>query len=137
MTTEQGLYAQLVMLSRMDLKSVAVNKNKNEATFKLQGQYEISQSWFDLEFYWTEVNFSTSEPNLYKKTFQIHNGTQDTNTLKLFQVTIGNSKCVESFKFHNDAPILKYHQMSLNSYCYSSLASVFVVIKQIKTNNYI
>ena len=32
------------------------------------------------------------------------------NTFKTFQVPIGNAKCVESFKFQNDAPILKYCQ---------------------------
>ena len=42
---------------------------------------------------------------------------------------------METFKFHNDAPILKYCQKSLNSCCFSSLASAFVSIKQIKAAN--
>ena len=70
-----------------------------------------------------------------KKLFQIHDNTQDTNTFKSFQVPIGNEKCVESFNFNNDAPILKYCQKSLNSCCFSSLASDFVSIKQIKATN--
>ena len=44
---------------------------------------------FDIEFDWIEVNFITHEPDLYKKTFQIHDNTQDTNKFKLLQVPIG------------------------------------------------
>ena len=57
-------------------------------------------------------------PDFYKKLFQGHDDTQDINTFKSFQVTIGNAKCVESFKFRNDAPVVKYFQKSLNS-CFS------------------
>ena len=39
---------------------------------------------------------------------------------------------MESFKFHNDAPILNNCQNSLISCYLSSLASAFVIIKQIK-----
>ena len=35
---EQVLYAQVVKISRNDLKFTAANKNKNEAKFKFQGQ---------------------------------------------------------------------------------------------------
>ena len=96
---EQVLYAQVFMISRKDLKLIAENKNKNEAKFNFQGQSARSQHWFDLGFDWIEVNFSTNEPYLYKKLFQSHDNTQDTNTLKLFQVSIGNSKCVENSSF--------------------------------------
>ena len=44
---------------------------------------------------------------------------------------------MESFKFQNDAPILKYCQKSLNSCCFSSLASAFSIINQNKADNYI
>ena len=36
MATEQGLYAQVIMLRLQDLKCFATDKNKNEATFNLQ-----------------------------------------------------------------------------------------------------
>ena len=117
------------------MKFVAADKIKNEAKLKFQGQSSISQRWFDLEFGWIEVNFSTREPDFYKKLFQSHDDTQDTNKFKSFQVPIGNAKFVESFKFHNDAPILKYFQKSLKSCCFSSLASEFSSIKQIKASN--
>ena len=97
MATEQGLYEQVVKLRQKDLKFIAANKNKNEAKVKFQGQFARSQSWFDLEFDCIEVNFSTHDPDFYKKTFQSHDDTQDTNAFKLFQVPIGNSKCVENF----------------------------------------
>ena len=35
---EQGLYVQVVMLCRNNLKFTKTNKNKNEAKFKFQGQ---------------------------------------------------------------------------------------------------
>ena len=66
---EQGLYAQVVMICRRDLKITEENKNKNEATFKFQGQSAISQRWFDIYFDRVEVNFSTCEPDLYRKIF--------------------------------------------------------------------
>ena len=110
-------------------------KNKNEAKFKLQCQSARSQNWFDLDFDWIEVNFSTHEPDLYNNCFQSHENIQDINTFKFFQVPIGNSNCVEKFKFYNDAPILKYYQKSLNRCCFSSLAPDFVGIEQIKSSN--
>ena len=48
---------------------------------------------------------------------------------------IGNVKSVESFQFKNDAPILKYCQKTLNSCCFSSLASAFASIKHFKAAN--
>ena len=77
------------------MKLVETYKNKNEAKFKFQGQSARSQRWFDLELDWIEVNFSTREPGFYKKLFQSHNDTQDINTLRNFQVPIGNAKFVE------------------------------------------
>ena len=107
---EQGLYAQVVKIRRKDMIFFATDKNKNEAKFKFQGQSTRSQRWFDLDLYWIEVNFSTREPDFYKKLFQSHDDTQDINTFRFFQVPIGNAKCVESLKFQNDDPILKYCQ---------------------------
>ena len=42
---------------------------------------------------------------------------------------------METFQFHNDAPILNYCQMSRNSSGFSGLASAFVRIKQTKFAN--
>ena len=69
MTMEQGLYAQVVKISRKYLKFVAENKNKNEAKFKFQGQYARSQCWFYLDFDWIEVNFITHGTDFYKRLF--------------------------------------------------------------------
>ena len=65
MATEQGLYSQVVMLRWKDLIFNDANKNKNEAKFNFQVQSARSQRWFDLDFDWIEVNFSTHEPDLY------------------------------------------------------------------------
>ena len=51
------------------------------------------------------------------------------------QSPIGNSKCVENFKFYNDAPMLKYCHKSLNSCCLISLAQAFDSIEQTKAAN--
>ena len=64
---EQGLQAQVVMLSQKDLKFIAANKNKNEAKFKFQGQSVRSKRWFDLDLDLIEVNFITRQPDFYKK----------------------------------------------------------------------
>ena len=50
METEQGLYAQVIIIRQKYLKCFATNKNKNEAKFKFQGQSARSQRWFDLDF---------------------------------------------------------------------------------------
>ena len=70
----------MLNLRRKDLKFIADNKNKNEAKFKFQGLSVRSQHWFYLDFYSTEVNFSTHDPNFYKKLFQIHDNTQDSSS---------------------------------------------------------
>ena len=70
----------MIILHQKDLKFVVTDKNKNEAKFKFQGQSVRSQRWFDLEFDLIAVNVCTYEPDFYKKRFQIHDYTQDTNT---------------------------------------------------------
>ena len=87
---EQILFSQVIRIRRNDLKFVAIDKNKNEAKFKFQDQSARSQKWFDLDLDCIEINFSTREPDLYKKLFQSHDDTQDNNTFKTFQVPIGN-----------------------------------------------
>ena len=72
---EQVLYAHVVMLLQKDLKITEENKNKNEYKFKFQGQSARSQCWFDIDFDWIKENFSTREPDLYKKMFQRHDET--------------------------------------------------------------
>ena len=133
MVIEQGLYAQVVMICRKYLKITEANKDKNEDKFKFQGQSARSQRWCDLDFDWVEENFSTREPDLYRKIYQIYDKTQDTNKFKMFEVPIGNKKCVEKMNFCSKAPMLKYRQNSSNSCCFSSLASAFDSINQTKS----
>ena len=104
MAMKQGLYAQVVMLHQKDLIFTEANKNKNEVKFKFHSQYTRSQCWFDIDFDWIEVSFSTREPDFYKKLCQSHENTQATNTFKWFQVPTGNSKCVETFKIWQWCP---------------------------------
>ena len=67
MAMEQSLYAQVIKLSRKDLKFVATDRNKNEATFKFQEQLARSKRWFDIDLDCIKINFSTCEPDFYKK----------------------------------------------------------------------
>ena len=60
----------MVKLRLNDLKLIAANKNKNEAKFKFQGLSEISQRWFDIEFDFIEISFSTREPDFHENIFQ-------------------------------------------------------------------
>ena len=99
MSMEQGLCAQVVMLRQNNLKITAANKNKNDEKFKFQGQSARSQRWFDLDFGWIKVNFITHEPDLYRRIFQSRDNTQDTNTSKIFQTPMGNSKSVKTLSF--------------------------------------
>ena len=134
---KQGLYAQVVMLHLKYLKTTEANINKNDDKFKFQGQSARSHCWFDIDFHWIPENFITHKPDLYKKIYQRHEETQDTNKFKMFEVPIGNTKCVEETKFQSMALMLKYRQNSLNSCCFSSLASAFDSINQTKASNYI
>ena len=93
------------------------------------------QSWFDLDFDWIKERFSTCEPDFYMEIYQRYDKTEVTNTFKIFEVPNGNRKCLEEMKFHNAAPMLKYSQNSLNSCCFSSLASSFYSINQTKADN--
>ena len=79
-------------------------------------------------------HFSTHEPFLIE-TFQSHDETKDTHTFKIFQFSIGNSKCMVIIKFCNDAPMLNYCQKFLNSCCFSSLASYLTTIEQTNAVN--
>ena len=95
MAMEQSLYAQVIKFRRKDLIFDAADKNKNESKFKFQGQSARSQLWVDLNLDWIEMNFSTREPDFYKKLFQSHDNEQDTNKFKTFQDPIGNEKFVK------------------------------------------
>ena len=94
MATEQVLYAQVIMLYRKDLELIATDEIKNEAKLKFQGQSARSQRWFDLDFDWIEVNFSTRELCLYNKLFQSHVDTQYTNTFCISYWNLKAFKCI-------------------------------------------
>ena len=89
---EQSLYAQVIKFRRKDLKFDAADENKNESKFKFQGQSGRSRLWFDLDLDWININFSTREPDFYKKLFQSHNNEQD-----IQNISSSNWKC-KSYK---------------------------------------
>ena len=73
--------------------------------------------------------------NLIRKIFQSHDKTQDTYTFKMFEVLIGRFKLCGKIKFHSKAPMLKYHQNSFDSFCFSGLFSAFSSINQTESLN--
>ena len=64
---EQSLYAQVIKFRHKDLKFDVADKNKNSSKFKFQGQSARSRYWFDLDLDCIDINFSTREPDFYKK----------------------------------------------------------------------
>ena len=116
MAMEQSSYAQVIKFRRKDLKFDAADKNKNGSKFKFQGQSGRSKLCFDLDLDLIDINFSTREPDFYKKLFQNHDNEQETDSFRIFQVPIGNAKVVKLFFFHKYAPILSYRQKSLNNH---------------------
>ena len=61
-------------------------KNKTESKFKFQGQSARSKLCFDIDLDWIDINFSTREPDFYKKLFQSHDDKQDDITFKTFTI---------------------------------------------------
>ena len=110
METEQGIYAQVVMLCQNYLKTTEENMNKNEDKLKFQGQSARSHCWFDIDYEQIEETFSTREPGIYQIIYRSRDETQNKNTFKMFVVSIVNAQNVEEMNFNTDAPILKYHQ---------------------------
>ena len=47
------------------------------------------------------------------------------NIFGIFGVTIGNAKLTKKVQLHPAAPVIKYHQKTYNSCCFSSLPSDF------------
>ena len=51
-----------------------------------------SQLWFDLDLDWIDKNFTTHEPDFYKKLFQSHENKQDEDTFKNFKFQLEMQK---------------------------------------------
>ena len=92
MAIEQSLYAQVIKFWRKGFIFDAADKNKTESKFKFQGQSARSQIWFDLDLDRIDINFSTREPDFYKKLFQSHDNKQDEDTFKIFQFQLEMQK---------------------------------------------
>ena len=85
MGMEQGLYAQIVVLCRKDLKSADANKNKNEDKFKFQGQPTISQRCFDLDFIGLKKNLTHLNLTFIENSFRGMTINKIQNHLKYFK----------------------------------------------------
>ena len=58
---------------------------------------------------------------MYQNKFRV----DDTKTFQIFGVPIGNAKITRKVLFHPAVPVIKYHQKTSNSCCFSSLAPAF------------
>ena len=68
----------------------------------------------------------TREPYFYRELYQTKFRGGDTKTFQIFGVPIGNAKIARNLQFHLAAPVMKYHQKTYNSCCWSSLSSAFL-----------
>ena len=114
------------------LKQITI---KNEDRFKLLGQSARAQRCFDLYFDLIEENLAYLNLISIGKYIKGRKKHKIEINLKLFEVPIGNTKCVEEMKFHIKDPMLKYFQNSLNSCIFGSLSSSFDSINQTKSIN--
>ena len=74
-----------------------------------------------------EVNFSTREPQFYKRLFQKNIEGQSGITYPTFTVIIGNAKEKGEIEYELQASLVAYHQNFSNGFCFSSLESAFTV----------
>ena len=130
METEQSLQSW-----RKDLLFYAADKNKTESKFKFQGQSARSQLWFDLDFDWIEINFSSREPDFYKKLFQSHGDTQDNNTFKNFKYQLKMQNVQNHLSFKMTPQFSSIVKKTLNGCCFSNLASAFASINHFNAAN--
>ena len=63
-----------------------------------------------------------------KKLYQNKFRGDNTQKCQKFGVSIGNAKMTKKVQLHPEAPLIQYHQKSLNSCFLSSLASAFQCI---------
>ena len=76
MDIEQGLYAQVVMISRKGFYNKKQNENKNKYNYQVKSKRSIC--WFNLDHEWLEENFRAREPDFYKKLYQTNIWGQET-----------------------------------------------------------
>ena len=67
-------------------------QGKLEETTSFEGQFAGSKHWFDHDIQWVEENFSTREPQFYKRLFLSNIEGQAVSKYSIFPVTIGNVK---------------------------------------------
>ena len=65
------------------------------------------------------------EPDFYKKLYDTKFRGDTTHNYQKFGLPIGNSRMNQQVTFHTEAPLMKYHQKSLNSFCLISLELAF------------
>ena len=72
MATEQGLYAQVVMIRRRE--SYDKNEKGNTKKYNFRGKSARSRRWFDLDHEWLEENFRTRGPDFYENYIKLNLG---------------------------------------------------------------
>ena len=93
-----------------------------------QGQSVRSKHWFDIDIKWFEENFSTIEPQFYKKLFQGSIEGQDGSKYTTLPVTIVNTKETGEILYYPKAPLVEYHQ---NDYHLYSLRQEKIILQGI------
>ena len=74
MATEQGLYAQVVMIRRKDSEYKKGKEKENTNKYNFQIQSERLRRLFDLDHEWLEENSRTHKPDYYKHFIRLNLG---------------------------------------------------------------
>ena len=77
---EQGLYAQVVMILKVN--SDDIKEKYKTKKYNFQGQSARTKHWFDLDHEWLKENFMTREPDFYKNYIKLNLGVIKHRTIK-------------------------------------------------------
>ena len=89
---EESVYAQVVRICRKNMIENKYTGKKTKRKYLFQGQSAKSKYCFDIDIEWVEGNFSTREPQFYKRLFQTKIKDQSGIPYTIFPVPIENVK---------------------------------------------
>ena len=108
------------------LKVCVSRKHRGKTKKNLfQGKSARSKHWFILDIEWVEENFSTIEPQFYKRLFQTNIEGQAVLIYPIFPVIFGNTNLTGKSEYDIQAQLVAYYHNAVNSCCFSSFASAF------------
>ena len=77
---EQGLYAQVVMILKVN--SDDIKEKYKTKKYNFQGQSARTKHWFNIDHEWLKENFMAREPDFYKNYMILNLGVIQHTTIK-------------------------------------------------------